>query len=107
MSIKVDVRYDTEESLKRYAEAYAEKCAARIVAKFKTKVDSVHVIVDHLRYLFEADIVVHAKGHTIRSKKHANNMRSAVDTAAARVIKQLRKIASKVETANKQQVKHV
>ena len=106
MSIEVHVRHEAEESTKRYAEMYATQCAEQIESKF-SKVDNVHVVVDHQRHMFESEFVVHVKGHTVRAKEHATNLRSAIDTAAARVTKQLRKLANKVETVHTHQSKHV
>jgi ribosomal subunit interface protein len=106
MSIEVNVRHEAEESTKKFAELYAQQCAEQIVSKFN-KVDNVHVVLDHQRHLFEAEFVAHIKGHTVRAKEHAVNLRSAIDTAAARVIKQLRKITNKVEAIHTHQTKHV
>jgi ribosomal subunit interface protein len=106
MSIEIHVRHETEVAKKKFAEAYAEVCAEQIIEKFN-KVDNVHVVVDHQRFLYEAEFVVHVKGHTIEAKEHAENLRSAIDTAAARVTKQLRKLANKVEAVHLHQAKHV
>jgi len=106
MSIEVNVRHETDEASKKFAELKAEQCASQIIAKF-AKVDNVHVVVDHQRYLFESEFVVHIKGHTVRAKEHASNLRSAIDTAAARVITQLRKITGKIDDVHVHQTKHV
>ena len=106
MSIEVNVRHETDEAKKKFAELHAEQCATRILEKF-IKVDKVHVVVDHQRHMFEAEFVAHVKGHTVRAKEHASNLRSAIDTAAARVIKQLRKISGKVDNVHTHQAKHV
>jgi ribosomal subunit interface protein len=106
MSIEVNVRHEMEESTKKFAEIYAEQRAEQIVAKF-SKIDNVHVVVDHQRHLFESEFVVHVKGHTVRAKEHASNLRSAIDIATSRVSKQLRKLANKVEAVHMHQAKHV
>jgi ribosomal subunit interface protein len=106
MSIEVHVRHETEGSTKKFAEVHAEQCAEQIIEKFN-KVDNVHVVIDHQRFMYEAEFVVHVKGHTIEAKEHAENLRSAIDTAAARVTKQLRKLSNKVEAVHTHQAKHV
>lgn len=106
MSIEVNVRHEMEESTKKFAEIHAEQSAAQILSKFN-KVDNVHVVVDHQRHMYEAEFVVHVKGHTVRAKEHATNLRSAIDTSSARVTKQLRKLANKVEDVHIHQAKHV
>jgi ribosome-associated translation inhibitor RaiA len=102
MSIEVHIRHEAEATTKKFAEVYAQQCAEQIVEKFN-KVDNVHVVVDHQRFMY----VAHIKGHTIEATEHAENLRSAIDTAAARVIKQLRKLTSKVEAVHTHQAKHV
>lgn len=106
MSIEVNVRHEMEGSTKKFAEIHAEQCAEQIASKFN-KVDNVHVVVDHQRHMYESEFVVHVKGHTVRAKEHATNLRSAIDTASARVTKQLRKLANKVEAVHVHQAKHV
>jgi ribosomal subunit interface protein len=106
MSIEVNVRHEVDAATKKFAELHAEQCADQIVSKFN-KVDNVHVVLDHQRHLYEAEFVAHVKGHTVRAKEHASNLRSAIDTAAARVITQLRKISAKVESVHTHQAKHI
>jgi ribosomal subunit interface protein len=106
MSIEVHIRHEAEATTKKFAEVYAQQCAEQIVEKFN-KVDNVHVVVDHQRFMYVAEFVAHIKGHTIEATEHAENLRSAIDTAAARVIKQLRKLTSKVEAVHTHQAKHV
>jgi ribosomal subunit interface protein len=92
MSIEVTLRHSSaNEGLKRYAEARAEK----ILLQYP-KVDSVHVVLDMQRHLFEAEFVVHQKGLTaVGAKEHAANPQSVIDTAAARAEKQLKKLHDK------------
>jgi ribosome-associated translation inhibitor RaiA len=64
-------------------------------------VESVHVIVDVQRRLFEAEFVVQQKGITaVGAKEHAVSARAVIDTAAARAEKQLRKTSAKRVTAH-------
>jgi ribosomal subunit interface protein len=97
MSIEITIRHlDTDESLKAYAELRAEK----LIEEFP-KVESVHVIIDVQRHLYEAEFVVQQKGLTaVGAKEHASNARAVIDTAAARAEKQLRKTLSKRVTAH-------
>ena len=92
MPIDVTIRHlDTDASLKAYAAARAEK----LVEAFP-KVESVHVIIDVQRHLYEAEFVVQQKGLTaVGAKEHASNARAVIDTAASRAEKQLRKTLSK------------
>jgi ribosomal subunit interface protein len=106
MAIEIHVRHEGEATTKKFAEVYAEQCAEQIIEKFN-KVDNVHVVVDHQRFMHEAEFVVHIKGHTVEAKEHAENLRSAIDTAAARVTKQLRKLSGKIEAVHTRQAKHV
>ncbi|MDA3923492.1 MAG: HPF/RaiA family ribosome-associated protein [Kiritimatiellae bacterium] len=92
MSIEVTLRHNSaNEGLKQYAEVRAEK----ILLQFP-KVDSIHVVLDMQRHLFEAEFVVHQKGVTaVGVKEHASSPHAAIDTAGARAEKQLRKLHDK------------
>ena len=58
--------------------------------------ESVHVIIDVQRHLYEAELVVQQKGLTaVGAKEHADSARAVINTAAARAEKQLRKTLSK------------
>jgi ribosomal subunit interface protein len=102
MSIEVTIRHlDTDETLKTYAAQRAE----RLLQEFP-KVESVHVIIDVQRHLYEAEFVVQQKGLTaVGAKEHASNARAVIDTAAARAEKQLRKTLSKRVTAHVRKAK--
>jgi len=97
MPIEVTVRHlNAAPGLKEYA----EKRAAKLVKQFP-RVESVRVIVDVQRRLYEAEFVVQQKGLTaIGAKEHAANARAVIDTAAARAEKQLRKTIQKRVTAH-------
>jgi len=97
MSIEVTLRHNSaNEGLKEYAEGRARK----IILQFP-KVDSVHVILDMQRHLFEAEFIVHQKGLTaVGVKEHAANPQAVIDTAAARAEKQLKKLHDKRITAH-------
>lgn len=97
MIIDVTMRHlNAAPDLKTYAEARAMK----LVEQFP-RVASVHVIIDVQRHLYEAEFVVQQKGVTaVGAKEHAANARAAVDTAASRAEKQLRKSMAKRLTAH-------
>lgn len=102
MPIEVTIRHlNADKGLKNYAESRAEK----LMQEFP-KVESVHVIVDVQRHLYEAEFVVQQKGLTaVGAKEHAASACAVIDTAAARAEKQLRKTLSKRVTAHVRQAK--
>ena len=97
MPIEVTFRHlNANEVLKTYAELRAN----RLMQEFP-KVESVHVILDVQRHLYEAEFIVQQKGLTaVGAKEHAANARSVIDTAAARAEKQLRKTRCKKVSAH-------
>ena len=97
MSIEITLRHITaNEELKDYARDRAEK----ILLQFP-KVDSVHVILDMQRHLFQAEFVVHQKGLTaVGVTELSDNPQSVIDSAAARAEKQLKKLHDKRITAH-------
>jgi len=97
MSIEITLRHNSaNDGVKQYAEARAEK----ILLQFP-KVDSIHVVLDMQRHLFEAEFVVHQKGMTaVGVKEHAANAQAVIDIAAARAEKQLKKLHDKRITVN-------
>ena len=97
MPIEVTVRHvNADTGLKEYAELRA----AKLIREFP-KVESVHVIIDVQRHLFESEFIVQQKGLTaVGAKEHAANARAVIDTAAARAEKQLRKTRCKKVNAH-------
>jgi ribosomal subunit interface protein len=97
MPIEVTIRHqNAAPGLKDYAELRAEK----LIEQFP-RVESVHVIVDVQRHLYEAEFIVQQKNMTaVGAKEHAPSARAAVDTAAARAEKQLRKTLNKRTSAH-------
>ncbi len=92
MPIEVTIRQqDAPPGIKRYAELRATK----LVEEFP-RIESVRVVVDMQRHMYEAQVVAQQKNLTaVGSKEFADNARSAIDTATARVEKQLRKTIRK------------
>ncbi len=97
MAIEVTIRHlNAAPGLKDYAEARATK----LMEQFP-RVESIHVIIDVQRHLYEAEFIVQQKGVTaVGAKEHADSARAVIDTAAARAEKQLRKTISKRVTAH-------
>ncbi len=97
MSIEVTIRHlNSAPGLKEYAEERAKK----LIGQFP-RVESVHVIIDVQRHLYEAEFIVQQKGVTaVGAKEHAASARAVIDIAAARAEKQLRKTISKRVTAH-------
>ena len=102
MPIEVTSRHlNADAGLKAYAESRAEK----LMLEFP-RVESVHVIIDVQRHLYEAEFVVQQKGMTaVGAKEHAANASAVIDTAAARAEKQLRKTLTKRVTAHVRKAK--
>jgi len=102
MPIEVTIRHlNADAGLKAYAESRAEK----LMLEFP-RVESVHVIIDVQRHLYEAEFVVQQKGMTaVGAKEHAANASAVIDTAAARAEKQLRKTLTKRVTAHVRKAK--
>jgi len=94
--IEVTIRYpNAGAGIKEYAEERANK----LVRQFP-RVESVHVVIDKQRQLYEADFIVQTRGQTaVGAKELSDNLRSVIDTAAARAEKQLRKTIKKRVTA--------
>jgi ribosomal subunit interface protein len=92
MPIEVTLRHlNAAPGIKEYAETRASK----LVEQFP-RVESVHVVIDVQRHLYEAEFVVQQKGLTaVGAKEHADSARAVIDTAAARAEKQLRKTHGK------------
>jgi ribosomal subunit interface protein len=97
MPIEVTIRHlNAAPGIKEYAELRATK----LVEQFP-RVQSVHVIIDVQRHLYEAEFIVQQKGLTaVGAKEHAANARAVIDTAAARAEKQLRKTILKRVSAH-------
>ena len=104
MPIEITVRHDKANDFDR---KYAEKRATHLARKLK-KVDNVRVILDRQRHLAEAEIIVEQNGCILaEATQHAETAMAAIDTAMARIVKQIRKAESKREKAVIQQQKHV
>lgn len=103
MSIEVTLRHvESDEVAKQYAERNAEQ----LMEKFP-RLDKVHVIIDKQRHLYSAEVVSHQKGQIAEAEEHATNVRAAIDTASARVARQLRKTLKKRDDSHFHQKKHV
>ena len=93
MAIEVTIRHQKAGA---WAKDYAEKRALKIVEKFP-KLESVRVVIDSQRGMYETEILAQQKGQTaIGTKEHSANLRSVIDMAAARVENQLRKKRARI-----------
>ena len=104
MSIEVTIRHlNAAPGIKEYAEERANK----LIGQFP-RVESVHVIIDVQRHLYEAEFIVQQKSLTaVGAKEHADSARAVIDIAAARAEKQLRKTISKRVTVHTRKKKPV
>ena len=104
MPIEITVRHDKTNEVGRQ---YAERRAEHLAEKLK-QVDNVRVVLDRQRHLFEAEFIVEQKGHILaEAKEHSATLTAAIDTAVARIVKQIRKAENKRDKAVVQQKKHV
>lgn len=92
MNIEVNARHKMiSEAFREYARARAEKIGLQF-----PKVESVHVVLDFQHRLHVAEVIAQRKSETIVGKICTEgNIKSAMDMAAAKVERQLRKIRQK------------
>jgi ribosomal subunit interface protein len=103
MPIEITVRHDKANEFDR---KYAEKRATQLSKKLK-KVDNVRVVLDRQRHLCKAEVIVEQTGSILaEAKEHAETQMAAIDTAVARIVKQVRKAENKRDKAIIQQKKH-
>ena len=77
-------------------QGYATGKAQELVEAFP-KVEHIHVILDRQKRQYVAEMVVQAKNHQrVEAAESSDNLRLAIDQAAAKVEKQLRRRREKV-----------
>jgi len=93
MSIEITSRHlNVTAELQDHARRRAEALASEF-----PKVEFVHVILDVQRHLFVAEVVVQHKGmQQVEAKESTGDMVAAIDAAALKVEKQLRKHRDKM-----------
>jgi len=98
MAIEITARHlHVTDSFQAYALARVEK----VIEQFP-KIEHVRVVLDKQRHLYSAEIIVQKKGETLVGLTgQAENIRSAIDTASARVEKQLRNHKRKAAEARR------
>jgi putative sigma-54 modulation protein len=85
---------------------YARRKAGEILNAFP-KVEHVHVILDTVKRLHTAKIVVQSKNHIrMESEESAENPVAAIDAATEKTEKQLRRVLDKIHD-HKPAMKHV
>ncbi|NQU40462.1 MAG: ribosome-associated translation inhibitor RaiA [Lentisphaerae bacterium] len=78
-------------------QAYAESRAAEIKDAFPG-CEHVHVILDHEKHLFNAEIVIQASNHIrIEATESLDNMRASIDGAVDKAERQYRRLIDKVK----------
>ncbi len=76
---------------------YAESRATELVDAFPS-CEHVHIILDHEKHLFSAEVVIQASHHVrIEGKETLDNMRAAIDGAVEKAQRQLRRLMDKVK----------
>jgi len=93
MSIEVTLRHmGSMENV----QAYARDCAQKLMDAFN-RIEHVHVVLDHEKHLYKAEVVLHA-GHHVRIEAfdELDNMRAAIDSAFEKVERQYRRVQDKV-----------
>ena len=76
---------------------YAESRAAGLVDAFPA-CEHVHVILDHEKHLFNAEVVLQAAHHVrIEAKESLDDMRAAIDGAVDKAERQYRRLMDKVK----------
>jgi ribosomal subunit interface protein len=70
---------------------YARRRAVELMEAFP-RIEHVHVILDHQRYLGIAEVVIQAKRHVrVEAACSSDNLKASLDAALAKVEKQLRR----------------
>jgi len=94
MSIEVTARHmNIGEEMQNYARQKAEK----LVEDFP-RIEHVHVILDHQKHLYVAEVVVQGRNHIrIEAEDSSDDVLASLDRAVDRAEKQLRKERDKVQ----------
>jgi ribosomal subunit interface protein len=94
MAIEVTTRHmQGLEDIRKYAVSRAEELAATFPA-----CEYVHVVLDHEKHLFSAEVIIQAGHHVrIEAKEELDNMRAAIDIAVEKAGKQYRRLIDKVK----------
>lgn len=93
MAIEVTVRHMDASGIQTYAREKAEE-----LSDMFPRIENIHVILDVQKYRQKAEVVVQAKNHIrLEASDSADKMPVAVDSAFARMEKQLRKHRDKVQ----------
>lgn len=93
MPIEITARHlDIAQSLQEYARSKAE----RLIEEFP-KTEFVHVVLDQVRHLFLAQVVLQHKGFTrLEADDTMEDMIAAIDSAFDKSVRQLRKHREKL-----------
>ena len=94
MAIEITARHvEVGEEMKEHARVRAQQLMDEY-----PRVENVHVILDHVRYQYTAEVVVQAKNHVRVEASDSNEiLLTAIDSAMSKTDKQLRKARSRVQ----------
>ncbi len=94
MSIEITTRHmQGEDDIREYA----ENKATELVDAFPS-CEHIHVILDHEKHLYKAEVVTQAGHHVrIEGTETLENMRAAIDGAIEKVERQYRRLMDKVK----------
>ena len=94
MSIEVTTRHMPGQE---DVQAYAERRAGELKDAFPG-CEHIHVILDHEKHLFNAEVVIQAGHHVrIEAKESLDNMRASIDGAIDKAERQYRRLMDKVK----------
>jgi ribosomal subunit interface protein len=94
MPIEVTTRHmQGDDDIKEYAESRATELADAFPS-----CEHVHIILDHEKHLFNAEVLIQAGHHVrIEAKESLDNMRAAIDGAVDKAERQYRRQMDKVK----------
>jgi len=95
MSIEVTTRHMQHgmEDIQEYARGRAEALADAFPG-----CEHIHVILDHVKHLFKAEVVIQASHHVrIESEEEFDDLRAAIDSAMDKAERQYRRLMDKVK----------
>ena len=103
MSIEVTMRHmQSMEDIHRYAESKAQALADTI-----SHCEHVHVILDHAKHLYVAEVVLQAGHHgRVEARESCGDLRAAIDMAVEKAERQIRRVLEKKQDRHQAMKKH-
>ncbi len=94
MSIEITARHM---NIGEETQEYAREKAERLLADFP-RVEHIHVILDHQKHIYIAEVVVQGRNHIrIEAEESSDDVIASLDKAVDRAERQLRKERDKVQ----------